>query len=135
MAAGVAALVCEEGMDMLDRSLIAAAVLAATLGLTIAGARAFDEAKYPDWRGQWSRVPVAGLSRNPSWDPHKSEGLAQQAPLTPEYQAILEASLADQTAGGAGLDRDFTCMTAGMPRMMNVYSTMESWSCRTLPSC
>ena len=110
---------------MLDRALIAAATLAATLGLTIPGAGAFDEAKYPDWRGQWSRVPVAGLSRNPSWDPHKSEGLAQQAPLTPEYQAILEASLADQTAGGAGLDRDFTCMTAGMPRMMNVYSSME----------
>jgi hypothetical protein len=93
--------------------------------LVIAEARAFDESKYPDWRGQWSRVPVAGLSRNPSWDPHKSEGLAQQAPLTAEYQAILEASLADQAAGGAGLDRDFTCITAGMPRMMNVYSTME----------
>src|SRR4030081_164334 len=110
---------------MLDRSLIAATTLAATLCLAITGAHAFDEVKYPNWRGQWSRLPVSGLSRNPSWDPHKSEGLSQQAPLTPEYQAILEASLADQAAGGAGLDRDFTCMMAGMPRMMNLYSTME----------
>jgi len=110
---------------MLEKSLIAVTTLAATLCLGIAGARAFDETKYPDWHGQWSRLPVEGLGRNPSWDPHKKDGLAQQAPLTPEYQAILEASLADQAAGGAGLDRDFTCITAGMPRMMNVYSDME----------
>jgi hypothetical protein len=71
------------------------------------------------------RLPVAGLRGNPSWDPNKSDGLAQQAPLTSEYQAKLEASLADQAAGGAGLDRDLICMTAGMPRMMNLYSTME----------
>jgi hypothetical protein len=71
------------------------------------------------------RLPVAGIRGNPSWDPNKSDGLAQQAPLTPEYQAKLEASLADQVAGGAGLDRDLICMTAGMPRMMNLYSTME----------
>src|SRR3954454_20534695 len=71
------------------------------------------------------RLPVAGIRGNPSWEPNKSEGLAQQAPLTPEYQAKLEASLADQAAGGAGLDRDLICMTAGMPRMMNLYSTME----------
>jgi hypothetical protein len=110
---------------MLGRALIGAATIAATLCLAIPTALAFDESKYPDWRGQWSRVPVVGLSRNPSWDPHKSEGLAQQAPLTPEYQTILESSLADQAAGGAGLDRDLTCITAGMPRMMNVYSTMQ----------
>jgi hypothetical protein len=86
---------------------------------------AFDEAKYPDWKGQWSRVPVRGLVGNPSFDPRRSDGRAQQAPLTPEYQAILEASIADQMAGGAGLDRDFLCFSPGMPRMMNVYSTME----------
>jgi len=107
------------------RRSIGSIVLAAALGLPIAGAQAFDEAKYPDWRGQWSRAFVAGLRGNPSWDPNKSEGLAQQAPLTPEYQAMLEASLADQRAGGAGLDRDFACISPGMPRMMNVYSTME----------
>ena len=99
--------------------------LMAALCLTFAGARAFDETKYPDWKGQWSRLPVAGLKGNPSFDPNKSDGRDQQAPLTPEYQAILEASIADQDAGGPGLDRDFACYPPGMPRMMNVYSTME----------
>src|SRR5882724_13576741 len=82
--------------------------------VNIAASQAHDETKYPDWRGQWSRAPVSGITGNPSWDPNKSDGLAQQAPLTPEYQALLEASLADQAAGGAGLDRDLICMTAGM---------------------
>jgi hypothetical protein len=104
-----------------------AAAFAAALAMsaTMAHARVFDESKYPDWRGQWMRLPVAGLRGNPSWDPNKSDGLAQQAPLTSEYQAKLEASLADQAAGGAGLDRDLICMTPGMPRMMNLYSAME----------
>jgi hypothetical protein len=64
-------------------------------------------------------------SPNPSFDPNKFQGFAQEAPLTPEYQAILEASIADQAAGGSGLDRDYVCFPSGMPRMMNVYSTME----------
>jgi hypothetical protein len=102
-----------------------ALVVALVLGTSMTEARIFDESKYPDWRGQWSRLPVTGLRGNPSWDPNKSEGRAQEAPLTTEYQAKLEASLADQAAGGAGLDRDLICMTAGMPRMMNLYSTME----------
>jgi len=102
-----------------------ALVVALALGIPTSEARIFDESKYPDWRGQWMRLPVAGLRGNPSWDPNKSDGLAQQAPLTAEYQRKLEASLADQAAGGAGLDRDLICMTAGMPRMMNLYSTME----------
>src|SRR3981189_3766951 len=112
-------------MAMPVRISIAAVALAAGLGAAMAGTAAHDEGKYPNWRGQWSRVFVPGLKGNPSWDPNKSDGLAQQAPLTPEYQAKLEASLADQAAGGAGLDRDLICMTAGMPRMMNLYSTME----------
>jgi len=104
---------------------VAAVALVLAMSATMASARIFDESKYPDWRGQWMRLPVAGLKGNPSWDPNKSDGLAQEAPLTPEYQRKLEASLADQAAGGAGLDRDLICMTAGMPRMMNLYSTME----------
>src|SRR5215468_3793997 len=102
-----------------------AAFAALVLSVTVTNGRIFDEAHYPDWKGQWMRLPVAGIRGNPSWDPNKSDGLAQQAPLTPDYQAKLEASLADQAAGGAGLDRDLICMTAGMPRMMNLYSTME----------
>jgi hypothetical protein len=112
---------------MICRSLIGSIVLAAAMGLTIAPTAAFDEAKYPDWKGQWSRAQTLRdrVSPNPSFDPSKFQGLAQGAPLTPEYQAILEASLADQAAGGAGLDRDYVCFAPGMPRMMNVYSTME----------
>jgi hypothetical protein len=91
-------------MVMSYQSAIGSIALAAALCVTFAGAQAFDETKYPDWKGQWSRVPVAGLTGNPSFDPNKSDGLAQQAPLTPEYQAILEASLADQAAGGPGND-------------------------------
>ena len=112
---------------MIYRSSIGLVAFATAMSLTIAGAAAFDEAKYPDWKGQWSRLRTLRdqASPNPSFDPNKYQGLAQEAPLTPEYQAILEASLADQAAGGAGLDRDYVCFAAGMPRMMNVYSTME----------
>ena len=39
------------------------------------------------------------------WDPTKPLGPAQQPPLTPEYQARYEASLADQAPGGLGDDR------------------------------
>jgi hypothetical protein len=96
------------------------------LGVTlVSGARAFDETRYPDWRGQWTAIRTYDYSPNPSWDPNKAGGLAQSAPLTPEYQARLDASLADQRAGGAGLDRDHLCMPAGMPRMMNVYGSLE----------
>src|ERR1700726_410610 len=109
------------------RSTIGAIILMAALTSGWDAALAFDEAKYPDWKGQWSRLQTLRtlVSPNPSFDPHKFQGLAQEAPLTPEYQAILEASIADQAAGGAGLDRDYVCFPAGMPRMMNVYSTME----------
>jgi hypothetical protein len=112
---------------MIYRCLMGSIALILAMGLTVAEVAAFDEAKYPDWNGQWSRLRTLRdrVSPNPSFDPNKFQGLAQEAPLTPEYQAILEASLADQAAGGSGLDRDYICFAAGMPRMMNVYSTME----------
>src|SRR5262249_8054695 len=50
---------------------------------------------------------------------------AQQPPLTPKYQAIWEANLADQAAGGQGTDPTFTCIPDGMPRAMNVIFPME----------
>jgi len=99
---------------MTGRTTIGAIALAISLA-GIAAAQAFDEAKYPDWRGQWTRLPNPKVITNPSWDPNQNEGRAQQPPLTPEYQKIFEASLADQEAGGAGLDRDLICMTAGTP--------------------
>jgi hypothetical protein len=110
---------------MRHRSFVILIALAAAVSATMTGARAFDESKYPQWKGEWRRVPVAGLKGQPSHDPNKSEGLAQQAPLTPEYQAILEASIADQAAGGPGNDPTYTCLAPGIPRVMIVYDPME----------
>jgi hypothetical protein len=95
-----------------------AAVALATIFLT-AAAWAHDETKYPDWSGQWLRA--GGIQ----WDPTKPIGRGQQAPLTPEYQAILEASLADQAAGGPGNDARYSCFPVGMPRLMSVIFPME----------
>jgi len=86
----------------------------ATLVLTIGSAAAFDDSKYPDWSGQWRRPSGVGTQ----WDQTKPSGLAQQAPLTPEYQARLAASIADQARGGQGDDNRVSCITAGMPRIM-----------------
>ena len=46
---------------MLNRSFIATIALAA-LCLATAGAQAFDESKYPDWRGQWRRAEPGAAS-------------------------------------------------------------------------
>ena len=88
-------------------------------------ARAFDEAKYPDLKGAWVRARVPGVVGQPSYDPTKTQGLAQEAPLKPEFQAILEANLRDQAAGGQTGDPTYTCLSPGMPRIMNPYGEME----------
>jgi hypothetical protein len=108
---------------MLLRSSIGSILLVAAMVATIAGARAADEAKYPDWRGQWTRINIAPGPA--SFDPTKTVGAGQDAPLTPEYQAIHAASLADMAAGGFGNDRTNSCFSPGMPRIMNVYTAME----------
>ena len=94
---------------------IGSVALAMTLLMPAAVAQAFDEAKYPDWAGQWQRVEGGP----PRYDMSKPPGLAQQAPLTPEYQALFEASLADQKAGGQGFDNSYKCIPMGMPRQMS----------------
>jgi hypothetical protein len=104
---------------MLQRSTIGSVALAAILWMASADARAFDESKYPDWSGQWRRT--GGIQ----WDPGKRIGRAQEPPLTPEYQAVFEASLADQAAGGQGNDPTYKCIPGGMPRIMTVVFPME----------
>ena len=84
------------------RSAIHTIVLATALLMTIGSAQAFDDSKYPDLKGQWERFVVRGVPGQPSFDQTKPWGRGQQAPLTPEYQAIHEASLADQANGGQG---------------------------------
>jgi hypothetical protein len=106
---------------MLYRSSIAAMVLAAVLGVTCADAQVVDGAKYPDLSGQWIR----GYPGGARFDPAKPVGPRQEAPLTPEYQAIYQADLAEQAAGGQGIDPTYRCLSPGMPRIMHVYSPME----------
>ena len=105
---------------MPSRNLIGAILLAAVLALPTA-AQAFDESKYPDFSGQWRRPPGIGVQ----WDQAKPLGRGQQAPLTPEYQKVLEASLADQAAGGQGNDAPSRCVPYGLPRIMSVIFPME----------
>jgi hypothetical protein len=95
------------------RSLFGAAGVAGAFLLSIAAGAAHDESRYPDWKGQWKRAPGTGIV----WDESKPRGLPQKPPLTPEYQEIWEASLADQAAGGQGGDTRVTCRSNGMPRM------------------
>jgi hypothetical protein len=106
---------------MLYRNAIGAISLALLLCVPIAGARAFDESKYPDFNGQWKRPTGIGNQ----FDISKGQGPAQQAPLTPEFQKIFEAGLADQKAGGQGNDPTYICIPDGMPRVMNVIFPME----------
>ena len=123
---------------MLHTSLLATAALVAMPWVTPAAAQVFDYGKYPDLQGQWVRYGPSGpdlkgplVRLGPSgvyrtrFDPTKPPAAAQQAPLTPEYQAIFEANLADQAQGGQGTAQTFTCLSPGMPRATNGYGEIE----------
>jgi hypothetical protein len=84
------------------------------LCVALGGAAVADEAKYPDFRGQWVRVGV------PRW-----VQAGQKAPLTPEYQKVFAANLADMAKGGQGNVPSWYCLPQGMPMMMNGYDPME----------
>ena len=81
--------------------------------------------KYPDWRGQWNRERVPGIPGQPSFDPHKPWGKGQQAPLTAEYQAVLEANLKSQREGGFFDWLGASCRGFGMPLIMYPFQPME----------
>jgi len=70
--------------------------------------------KYPDLTGQWNRNFV------PRWTVGQ-----EKAPLTPEYQKVYEANLADMANGGPGNVPSWYCLPQGMPMMMNAYDPME----------
>jgi hypothetical protein len=114
-----------KGENMLCRNAISAVILASALAAASA-AQAFDDSKYPDLSGQWIGVRIPGVGGQPAFDPSKPWGLGQQAPLTPEYQAVLAASLADQAAGGQGnWHTGAACLPPGMPGMMNLYQALQ----------
>jgi hypothetical protein len=83
-------------------------------------AQAWDDAKYPNWRGEWYRTNPA------QWDPTKPPARGQQAPLTPEYKAVYEARLAEQEGiGGQDYNPQVRCLPPGMPRAMIGYEPLE----------
>jgi hypothetical protein len=97
---------------MLYRSSIGAIALLSALGLTMASAFAWDDSKYPDFRGQWH--PIGGPGR---W------ARDAKPPLTPEYQAIFDQI---KPAGGQGTSNmTYLCWSPGMPRVVNGYGDME----------
>jgi hypothetical protein len=110
---------------MLHPSSAAAAALAVALMVTSGGAQASDDPKYPDWKGQWTRFILRGLPGQGSHDQTKPWGFGQQAPLTPEYTKVLEASIADQAQGGLGNFPTTSGRAAGMPHMMMGFIPME----------
>ena len=89
--------------------------LVVACGCAIFPAAAQEAFRLPDWQGQWIRTGAG------TFDPSKPPGLRQGAPLTPEYQALLAASVAAQAAGGQGNDPMARCIPPGMPRMMINY--------------
>jgi hypothetical protein len=100
---------------------IAALALTAALSFAIAPAHAQDMSKFPDWSGQWARPAGVGGQ----WDSTKPGGRGQQAPLTPEYQAIFEAVLADRDSGGLTGDPTGLCLPHAFPRMMTAIFPVE----------
>ena len=106
---------------MANRSIVRAIAVAGMLSAVIASAPAQDKGKYPDWSGQWNRVPDGDV---PRYDPTKPIR-KQQAPLKPQYQARFEESMHDQDLGGMGLDMGYSCRPLGMPRMMSGVALME----------
>ena len=100
-------------------SSIGAIAVTAALCATIAGAQAWDDAQYPDWKGQWERIGGG------AFDATKKPGRGQQPPLNADYKAIWEANMAEEAAGGQSYNPMASCVPTGMPRMMIVYQPME----------
>jgi hypothetical protein len=110
---------------MLHGSATGLCAVSLALVLTMGGARAADQATYPNWKGQWDTFSPRLGGQSIKFDPAKPFGPPQQAPLTPEYQKIHEDSMADQAKGGQGNFLGHAqCIPGGMPSMMST-PTME----------
>jgi len=104
---------------MFFRCLTGVIALVAAQSLAIVSARAFDETRYPDWKGQWVRIGAG------AYDPTKRGGRGQDPPLTTEYRAVWEKNLAEEASGGQDYNPQARCVSGGMPRMMVAYEPME----------
>jgi hypothetical protein len=122
---------------MFRSSTSAIAVALIATDVMVNAVQAANDARYPDWKGAWTRwfppgatfEPNGGFTAGgqPSHDQTKPWGRGQEAPLTPEYQKIFEDSLADQANGGQGnfFDHAVRCMPGGMPLMTIAFGAME----------
>jgi hypothetical protein len=97
------------------RRSISAFALCATLCITVADSQAWDDKLYPDFSGQWRAIGRFDISKPP--------GKGQQAPLTPEYQAIFEADAHE--GGQSEFNQTYRCWSPGMPRVTNFYGEIE----------
>jgi hypothetical protein len=107
---------------MLKQHVLGAVALTAVLLASTAAARAHDEAKYPDWKGEWIRID--GLAGG-SFDPSKRPGRAQEPPVTEEARKIWEANMEETRQGGQNYNTQVRCLPGGMPRMMIAYQPLE----------
>jgi hypothetical protein len=73
-----------------------------------------------DFTGVWEKV-----QDSPSWVPFVPRGRAQNAPLTPEYEAIFKKADDDGRAGRPSGDITANCLPQGMPRVMTMTYPME----------
>jgi hypothetical protein len=96
------------------RGFIGLIASAALLIAAASAAQAFDESKYPDLKGKWERTGIPRFALG-----------SVKAPLNAEYQAIFDANVAAQKAGGHGDEPSYACLPPGMPRIMNVFEPME----------
>jgi len=105
--------ICREyiGVWRLGASLVLGTALLAAM--PPARSQVIDLGKYP-MAGGWGRSEVY------PWAPR-----GEKPPLTPEYQKVFEANLADRAVGGHGTDTMYRCFPPGMPRQMLMYSPME----------
>src|SRR5258705_3303651 len=94
---------------MLDRAIIVSVALVAVLCAASTGAWSQESSRFPDWKGQWVRIGGGG-----QFDPSKPPVRGQQPPLTPEYQAILEANIAEARSGRQDFHTQVRCMPAGL---------------------
>jgi hypothetical protein len=102
------------------RSSTAAAALVGARCATAGDSGAWDDAPYPDFSGQWR--PIDGPER---LDISKPRGGGQQAPLTPEYQAIFEGNLKAEATGRQGTTKIYRCFSPAMARVTNGYGEIE----------
>ncbi len=106
---------------MLLRGIVSSIAFAAVMiAGPVAAQQGVDPGKYPNMAGQWQRVGPLG-----TYDNTKPPARGQQAPYTPEYEAIFEANLAEVKQGKSGEDPVHTCIPEGMPRAMTLVLPME----------